>query len=70
MAVHRTSTVDHTDLQPLTVTELERHMEQVAVEIARGAEPPSLAYEDDETMPRRISSAELVRRMNRFLVFN
>ena len=70
MSVHRNSTVDRTDLQPLTLSELERHIERAAVEIARGAEPPWLACEDDDTMPRRISAAEFVRRMSRFLVFN
>ncbi len=70
MAVPQNSTVDRTDLQPLTLSELERHIERAAVEIARGAEPPSLAYDGDEIMPRRISAAELVRRMSRFMVFN
>ncbi len=32
MAVHRNSTVDRTDLQPLTLSELERHIERAAVE--------------------------------------
>ena len=70
MAVQRSRSVDDTELQPLTLSELEGHLEEAAAEIARGAETPSLAGDDDDSMPRPISSAEFVRRMSRFVVFN
>jgi hypothetical protein len=70
MAVHRSSSVDRVDLQPLNHSDLEHHIDRAAAEIARGAEPPSLPYSHDQELPLQISTAEFVQRMSQFLVFN
>jgi hypothetical protein len=54
----------------LTKHELDRRLEQVVAELVLGWPREASRSDDQKLKPHRISPAELVRRMRKFLVYN
>ena len=70
MGLNRSKSERSTQLRPLTKHELDRRLEQLVAEIARGRPRDGSSRDDLELKPHRIAPAELVRRMRKFIVYN
>jgi len=70
MGLNRNKSDRSTDLRPLTKHELDRRVEQVVAELAVGWPREQPGSDGGKLRPQSIAPAELVRRMQKFIVYN
>jgi len=70
MSLNRSKSRRSPGLRPLTKHELDRRLEQVVAELARGRPREESSSDNEKLKPHRIAPAELVRRMRKFMVYN
>jgi hypothetical protein len=70
MGLTRSKSQRSPGLRPLTKHELDRRLEQVVAELALDWPREESRSDEDKLKPHRIAPAELVRRMQKFIVYN